>query len=392
MFLPIRTDAPIRHRPWMNIALIVTNVVVFLAQQKFLVGERAMMFHLVPDALTLSSFFTYQFVHGSVMHLVGNMIFLYIFGNNVNDRLGHVGYLAFYLAGGVVAGIGHTLTSTAPVLGASGSVSAVTGAFLVLFPYSHTTVVYFYFLIGSFEVKSLYLILFFFLKDVIFNFVGTSNVAYMAHVAGTMFGVGVCFSLLVVGLLPRDLFDVLGLVDRWNRRRRFRGAVAVGGFNPFGQLTSSKAGGGRDRAIVEKVPPAMQRTMDLRAAIFEAMNEGRLSDAADLYSELKVIDPSQALPLRNQMELATYLGQQQRYPQAAEAYESLLKVYPTAPEGAQIELMLGLIYARYLKQHDRAAGHLRIAIERLNGGNGTEMAKEELARIEEIRGGEGGMH
>jgi membrane associated rhomboid family serine protease len=386
MFLPVRTDAPIRSTPWMNYALIAANVIAFLAQQKVLVGPREDDFNLIPDALTLGSFFTYQFLHADIMHLVGNMLFLYIFGNNVNDRMGHVGYLAFYLAGGVMAALGHLWVSDSPVIGASGSVSAVTGAFLVLFPYSRTTIVYFFYLIGAFEISSLYLILFYFLKDLLLNFVGSTGVAHMAHAAGTVFGFAVTLSLLVVGLLERDHFDVFGLLDRWNRRRQFRAQVATG-WTPFGHTGRGTpppppARGGR--ATIEPVPPQMQRVMDLRAAIFEAMNEQRLADAGRLYTELKAIDPSQVLPLRNQLDLATYLAHEQRHAQAAEAYESLLRQYPAVPDASQVQLMLGLIYARYLQQYDRAATHLRAAIERLQSGSGADLAREELSRIEPL--------
>ncbi len=387
MFFPIRTDAPIRHTPWMNYALIAANVVAFLAQQKFLVGPYALDLHLVPDDLSLASFFTYQFLHGDLMHLIGNMLFLYIFGNNVNDRLGHFGYLCFYLAGGVMAGIGHLLTSDAPVLGASGSVSAVTGAFLALFPYSRATIVYFFYFIGAFEISSMYLILFFFIKDVVLNFVGNTQVAHMAHAAGTIFGFAVCMGLLAVHLLPRDLFDVLGVLDRWNRRRVYRAGVAKG-YNPFGYVGAGQPPPRVGRPQMEPIPPEMQRVMDLRAAIFEAMNEQRMDQAAQLYAELKATDASQVMPMRNQLDLATWLAHEQRHAQAAEAYESLLREYPNVSDAAQVHLMLGLIYARYLQQYERAAHHLRIAIDKLHGGSGTELAREELARIASVASGE----
>src|SRR5690606_18721566 len=149
---PIRTDAPIRHRPWMNWLLIFGNVVAFVAQRNVWPGGQTPTLLLDPDGVQILHFFTYQFLHGDAMHLIGNMLFLYIFGNNVNDRMGHVGYLAFYLAGGVFAGVGHLLTSHAQVLGASGSVAAVTGAFLVLFPRSYVTVVYLFIFIGAFQI------------------------------------------------------------------------------------------------------------------------------------------------------------------------------------------------------------------------------------------------
>jgi outer membrane protein assembly factor BamD (BamD/ComL family) len=115
------------------------------------------------------------------------------------------------------------------------------------------------------------------------------------------------------------------------------------------------------------------------------MNEQRLADAARLYAELKAIDPSQVLPLRNQLDLATFLAHENRHAQAAEAYESLLRMYPAAPDAAQVRLMLGLIYARYLRQYDRAAAHLREALQRIHSGPGADLARQELARIEPLR-------
>ena len=92
------------------------------------------MYYLHPDQPEILQFFTSVFLHGSWMHLIGNMIFLWVFGNAVNDRFGHVGYAAFYLAGGVLSGLGYVLLAgQAPVLGASGAISAVTGCYLVLF-------------------------------------------------------------------------------------------------------------------------------------------------------------------------------------------------------------------------------------------------------------------
>src|SRR4051812_7750192 len=102
MFIPIRTDSPLRTTPYMNWALIVLNVAMFVVQQQVAsVNAWALSAH----APQLYQFFGYQFLHGGVMHIAGNMLFLYIFGNNVNDKMGQLGYLAFYLAGGVLAGV-----------------------------------------------------------------------------------------------------------------------------------------------------------------------------------------------------------------------------------------------------------------------------------------------
>ncbi len=115
----------------------------------------------------LWQYFTYQFLHENWLHILGNMVFLYIFGNNINDRMGHLGYLAFYLAGGVMAGVGHVLFSHQPVIGASGAVAAVTGAFLILLPRANITVFYFFFLFGELEIPGLWFVLFMFGQDVI---------------------------------------------------------------------------------------------------------------------------------------------------------------------------------------------------------------------------------
>ena len=98
-------------------------------------------FLLDPFAPEIHQFFTSMFLHGNWMHILGNMIFLWVFGNAVNDRFGHVGYAAFYLAGGWLSGHGlRAVGRQAPVLGASGAISAVTGAYLVLFPRVRVTV------------------------------------------------------------------------------------------------------------------------------------------------------------------------------------------------------------------------------------------------------------
>src|SRR4051794_32504639 len=141
MFFPIRTDTPLRRTPYTNWALIFANVVFFIVQQSL--GRKFYAPLLLdPRDPHLYQYFTYQFLHGDVMHLLGNMVFLYVFGSNVCDKMGQLGYLAFYLAGGVMAGVAHVVTARAPVLGASGSISAVTGAHPGLLPRAPVPVVY----------------------------------------------------------------------------------------------------------------------------------------------------------------------------------------------------------------------------------------------------------
>ena len=391
MFIPIRTDSPLRNTPYMNWALIVANVVIYVAQSiagsSQGGGEVAWweQFMLRPHAPRLYEFFTYAFLHGTPMHVAGNMLFLYIFGNNVNDKMGHVGYLGFYLTGGVVAGIGYTLTQHDPVsmLGASGAVAAVSGAYLILFPRAHVTIIYVFILIGTVELASVWFILLHIATDV-FYFSGQATrgmetgTAHAAHLGGYLFGLGACFAMLSAHLLPRDQFDVVALLKQWNRRRQYRDAVS-GGWNPY-------APGGRDApgaaaAAPRAVDARTARIMELRGAISDAITAGDLPKAAGLYIELKLTDPAQVLSRQAQLDVANQLAAQQRYPQAAEAYELFLHHYPKFEQIEQVELMLGLIYARYLNQYERARECLLKASARLHSENELEMAKSELARI-----------
>ncbi len=168
--LPIRTSIRPWRTPYVNYGLIIANVIIFSLtywphRNPFtgtvgILRPWAEQFMLTPVRPYLWQFVSYAFLHGGLMHIVGNMYFLYLFGNNVNDKLGSVGYLCFYLAGGVFSGIGHTLISSSPVLGASGAVAAVTGAYLVLFPQTLITVLYWFLFIGTMEWSALYFIAF----------------------------------------------------------------------------------------------------------------------------------------------------------------------------------------------------------------------------------------
>jgi membrane associated rhomboid family serine protease len=378
MLIPLRTDSPLRNTPYMNWGLIVANVLIYLVTMTN--PTISLHYGLSPRAPQVYQFFTSLFLHGSILHLLGNMLFLYIFGNNVNDRLGNVGYIAFYLAGGVFAGISYVVLTggDTPVVGASGAIAAVTGAYLVLLPRSNVTIVYFYILIGTAEIASLWFILFFFIYDVYLNYSGHDQVAHTAHIGGTMFGFVTCALLLTLHLLPRDQFDAVALIQRWNKRRQYRDMVSKG-YNPF-EYTQAEAArrGGKPPPPPD---PHTARVMDLRGAISEAVASHDLDRASNLYVELKTTDPQQVLPRQQQLDVANHLAAQQRFPQAAEAYETFIQQYPKYEQLEHVELMLGLIYARYLNQPDRARNYLTRAASKFHTGRELEMARDELSRL-----------
>lgn len=373
MFLfPFRTDSPLRGTPWMNWALLAANVVMFLVQRWRWPGDVGIPLALDPRDPQLLHYFTYQFLHGDPLHLLFNMVFLYIFGNNVCDRIGNWGYLAFYLAGGVAAGICHVLSDTNPVIGASGSVSAVTAAFLVLLPRTHITVFYFLFIIfGVTEVPSMWLIVIAFVKDFIYGFSGSATqVAHLAHLGGSVFGFAVCFGLLSARLLPRDQFDMFALYQRWNKRRQYQDMVRKG-FDPFGSVPPKRGAG----------DPNQDRIQDLRAQISESIAHHKLEDAARLFLELHAIDPQQVLSRQTQLDIANQLFSQQLHAAAADAYELFLRHYAKSDQVDQVLLMLGIIHGRYLSRPDKAREYLAAAVEKLQNERDLQLARDELAKI-----------
>jgi membrane associated rhomboid family serine protease len=147
MMIPVRDEIPTRRFPVVNYVLIAVNVLAFVymwllgpAVEDF-VFQHAMIPANSADGISLADVldvFTSMFMHAGLAHIAGNMLYLWIFGDNVEDRLGHGRYLAFYLAGGVLASVAHLLTqpmSDVPTVGASGAIAAVLGAYFVLFPY-----------------------------------------------------------------------------------------------------------------------------------------------------------------------------------------------------------------------------------------------------------------
>jgi membrane associated rhomboid family serine protease len=361
MFFPIRTDRRLQTTPWVNYALIGANLAVFLITYNSAAGSvdpRWGGFWLDPQRATVQQHLTYQFFHASWMHLLGNMLFLFVFGNSVEDRLGHSGYLLFYLAGGVMAGIGHGLTSSAPVLGASGSVAAVTGAYLVFFPLTNVTIFYWFVIFGAFEVSSIILILFRIGQDFVFALADVGRVAYTAHLAGYAFGFVIGMAILLSRLLAREPYDLLALIERKRRRSQLK-TMNRRGDSPWesagvGGSDRGRRGRQREQQAPEPTSAEQQALMDRRSAISQALAGSRIDEAARLYGELLDDHPEQVMAQQQQLDLANQLMADGRHELAARAYENLLRSYPHYPQRHHVKLVLGLLYARYLNQQQRA--------------------------------------
>jgi rhomboid family protein len=234
--IPIRDDPgePRRSFPWVMIAILLLNVVAFVFELSF--GNTAALDSLflsagvVPVEFThpgvlvgpppplgtpITTLFTSMFLHGGLLHIASNMLYLFIFGDNVEDKLGHVRFLIFYLVCGVVAGITHIVVnanSPVPSIGASGAIAGVLAAYLRLFPHAQVRTLLF---IGPFvlipRIAAAFLILFWFATQFFSGITSlgattqeTSGVAVWAHIGGFISGL-----ILLEILRPRTRATVV---------------------------------------------------------------------------------------------------------------------------------------------------------------------------------------
>jgi tetratricopeptide (TPR) repeat protein len=207
-------------------------------------------------------------------------------------------------------------------------------------------------------------------------FGGAAAVAHTAHIAGTLYGFSVCMALLFTRLLPRDQFDILALGQRWNRRRQYRSMVSQG-FDPFGRTPATLG----DPSAPDPDDPRSRQVAELRGDIADAIARHDHAAAAALYRRLHALDPRQVLSRIAQLDIANQLAHEQDHAAAAEAYEQFLSAYPKYEQVEQVELMLGVIYARYLSRPDQAREHLSRALRRLHRAGEIELAQAELDRL-----------
>ena len=205
--IPLRDVIPSRTVPFLTISIIVVNALAWfyelgLPREELPVFLR--QFGVVPAYFSPPTLVTSMFLHGSWSHVLGNMWYLWIFGDNVEDRMGHFRFLIFYLLCGIVAALGQIFidpTSTLPTIGASGAIAGVMGAYFVLYPQSRVlTLIPLIIFWEIVELPAIFLLGFWFLMQLFSAgaIAATANsqmggVAFMAHVAGFVTGVAGVF-------------------------------------------------------------------------------------------------------------------------------------------------------------------------------------------------------
>jgi membrane associated rhomboid family serine protease len=227
--VPLRDDNPISRKPHVTYTLIIINVAVFLVQISMPAPQMQAFintFAIVPVRLTASftgqiafpalqwmTLITSQFLHGGLLHIGGNMLYLWVFGNNIEDKLGKVKFLIFYLGCGALAGLTQWIfdpTSAVPTIGASGAIAGVMGAYILRFPRAQiVTLIPLLFFFFTIRIPALFFLGFWFVQQALLGLasinaeanLGAGGVAYWAHSGGFVFGL-ILGPLL--GLMKRD--------------------------------------------------------------------------------------------------------------------------------------------------------------------------------------------
>jgi membrane associated rhomboid family serine protease len=209
--IPIKDENPGKHFPLITLLIIAANIGVFVYQVLLdprqqvvfimsfgmvpaqLLGQAPRLYGNFPAALTLLSS---QFLHGGILHIAGNMLYLWIFGNNVEDVLGKWRFLIFYLLCGTLAAIAHIILypySDIPMVGASGAIAGILGAYLITFPGARVRVLIFLvFFVTIARVQAFWVLGIWFLMQILYatlSKTGDTSVAYLAHVGGFLAGI-----------------------------------------------------------------------------------------------------------------------------------------------------------------------------------------------------------
>ncbi|NOX57251.1 MAG: rhomboid family intramembrane serine protease [Planctomycetes bacterium] len=382
MLLPIRTEMETRHTPLANLGLLCANVLVFLlldfsgSDSGRAIKEQYFVLH--GDWPVFYQLITYQFSHGDVWHLVGNMVFLWVFGSAVNAKMGDLPYLLFYIAGGMFAGLMFAWKTPLDLIGASGSIAAVTTAYLVLFPRSRVTVLYVLFFVGFITVPAMWIIV---LKVIIWdNVIGpklgsATDVAYTAHLAGYGFGFVVAMLMLLLKSVARDQFDMLALLKRWSQRRAFATSVSSPAARAQAQLGRVGKVDGAAAEATSARDILMDQSTDLRSEIAGFLEQKKIPEATGVYEKLLGLDPEQCLSAEQQLAIARGYYDTGRLPQAASAFEKFLARYSHHSDANEVRLLLGIINVRDLQQAEAGMSYLEVALQRC-----TSPARRDLAQ------------
>ncbi|HOJ40468.1 MAG TPA: rhomboid family intramembrane serine protease, partial [bacterium] len=329
-FFPVRDEYGVKRFPGMVLAIILVNCLVY-----FVFGFRGPEYNAIvkkygftPSVFAPGTLLTSMFLHGGLLHLGFNMWYLWLLGDNLEDRWGHGRFLIFYLGAGVFASVLYSVMIPAryagvPTIGASGAIAGVLGAYAVLFPKSRITFKYlilFIFLrVGEFELYAGFWLALWFLQQALSSLLvaremARSSVAFAAHLSGFLFGAVVASG-----------------VRLFQEARRY--ALVAEGRHALEQLL----GGPKTAALTFEQEASLKSRSDELIALME---DDRVA-AGELYEKLLREDPQLTLPERWQYQLAESLERQGKKQAAAAACQNFMRRYPYSKLADNILFFLG---------------------------------------------------
>ena len=361
MFFPLGDDNPTRTKPVMTWLLIAANAAVFVAFNLQLsdkdLQEWTLRWGYDVDHPFGPQILTSMFMHGGLGHLLGNMWVLWIVGNNVEDKLGKLRYLLFYVAGGAAAALAYMLIARRmpipdeiavqigdrhpPLVGASGAIAAVMGMYLVFFPEARVRILIWFYVV---PVRAKWFIglsiLADFVRSVQTQQAAVGGVATMAHVGGGVFGV-------LAALVMKPLIGGGGEGDPWDVHTGFarRPRAGTDTWNP------------QVRSVASRLAPEETDESSLAEAersISRLVRDGRVREAIDLYPSYVSLAREQPLPDDVQIEIAHEFYRQWLPREAVPAYLRYLATHPGGDDVAEAKFRLGVLFARGLGRRDDA--------------------------------------
>ena len=372
--IPLGTDRITRKTPT-TITIVVLNIAIFLLISLGLNAQSTATASKAAEIEQFGVFYpglqmvlahpwtlvTYAFLHdpSGLSHVAFNMLFLWIFGRAVEDRLGSVWFAVFYIAGAIVAALGQWLISPAPMIGASGAVAAATGAFAALCPRSRVRVLFFFTII---EIPGIVLVLIFVGLD-LFGQLGQSvssasrgGIAYSAHLFGYAFGMLTMLALLGSGILKRTEFDLFFIMKQMKRRREMRAAVNQSRSPWVNDISKLSV------ATPQATPDALRAGIPMRRQLSDSDAKRELHDAGTRWSR----------------------GE---FSAAANAWERFAQRFPSHPDSDGALLLAAVTYARKLNDPTRARELAQRLVDRVPAATIETLAqtKDLLKEIEGLK-------
>jgi len=400
VIIPLGTERPSTRLPIVTLALIGLNVAAFIA---FVGFARSQATDIEDGAQGVVARFAYEsgkagewwrlitctFLHSPTdwLHIAGNMLFLWVFGPSVEGRLGRIGFSVLYLLGAVGASFAHGMVSSAPVIGASGAVAAVSGAFIILYPRVPFRILLFFFMVGVYTIPAYWFILAAIARDFL-GMAGASGVSHAAHLGGYAVGMVGMTLLLATGVLKREpQYDLISIFKHKQRLREFRAANELNSerekkVKASGTKTSAKSSA---KAGPEPSSADSDAIAKARAAVSSELSRHDLPAAIGAYKALLSAFPAGGtaiiLSRQNQLAIANALFEAGEHATALPAYRHFLVLYAKDKQAAHVRLIIGLIRTRYVPEAVEAQREIEAAMPDLHDPEDAALARQLLSEL-----------